>query len=99
MTDHEKLRRLAIEICVKHKMIHSDPDHGASHAAKCGAKLMEAQRIVRRGEWVAWVNANAPVTYSQARKYMLVARRFPELTKEIDLQSVMHLFSDIFCGA
>lgn len=99
MNDTETLKRLAMGIRCKHKMIHSDPDRGGRHAALCGARLMQAQRLVKRGEWVAWVNANAPVTYSQARKYMLIAKRFPEWTKEIDLKSVANLFSDIFCEA
>lgn len=92
----DKLRTLKIEIRVNHKRMHSDPDNAVTHAARCGAKLIEAQRLVKRGEWVAWVNTHAQVSYSRARLYMRLAKAFPELTKEIDFKNVMHIFSQHF---
>lgn len=75
-TGTQALRSLAREIQDEHLMCEQAAESAVEHAIKCGELLIEAKTQVKHGEWLPWLEANAPEHYGadswarQAQKYM-----------------------------
>ena len=49
------------------------------HAKDAGEVLLESKRLIPYGQFTSWVETNCDFSGVQARRYMTIARRWPEL--------------------
>lgn len=77
-------KQLVPQIKAEHRAVVEALESGLDHAIRCGEYLAQARKLIRRGEWEAWVEANCEFGVRTARNYMTVFRRKDELPKRED---------------
>jgi hypothetical protein len=77
-------KQLVPQIKAEHRAVVEALESGLDHAIRCGEYLSQARKLIRRGEWEAWVEANCEFGVRTARNYMTVFRRKDELPKRED---------------
>lgn len=77
-------KQLIPQIKAEHRAVVEALESGLDHAIRCGEHLAKARKLIRRGEWEAWVEANCEFGVRTARNYMTVFRRKDELPKRED---------------
>ncbi|MFG1433377.1 DUF3102 domain-containing protein, partial [Xanthobacter sp. V2C-8] len=83
---------LAREINYAHQQV---VDHGKSmlaYAAEAGRHLIAVKGMLQHGEFKPWIERNCACTYSQAARYMKVAKNLGDKTFEADLDAGIEAF-------
>jgi len=78
-------RQLVPQIKAEHRAVVEALESGLKHAIGCGKYLDKARKLIRRGAWEAWIEANCPFSIRTARNYLRVFRRRGELPKLEDI--------------
>lgn len=69
----EQAKELLPKIKAEHEAAKKDLESGLEHAIKCGKYLSEAKKLVKHGEWEAWVKANCDFSLRTASNYRKVS--------------------------
>lgn len=79
--DRDQLADLAEQANGAHKACEQAARSMLSHARDCGDVLNRAKGYFPHGEWEGWLAENCQFSAGQARRYMRIARSWPELSK------------------
>ena len=79
--DRDQLADFAEQANGAHKACEQAARTMLSHARDCGDVLIRAKEYLRHGEWGGWLAENCQFSAGQARRYMDVARKWPEILK------------------
>src|SRR5258708_1445730 len=73
------LERLATRIRKEQRAIEAAYWSAVDHAMAAGDLLIEAKRKLKHGEWLPWLTIHCEISERVAQKYMLLARKRPEI--------------------
>src|SRR5262249_9250751 len=74
-------KQLVPQIKAEHKAVVEALEGGLKHAIGCGKYLDKARKLIRRGAWEGWVEANCPFSIRTPTNYPTVVRRRAELPR------------------
>jgi hypothetical protein len=83
---------IAEQINEQHRLGCACAETAVRHAIRCGELLIEQQRIVGRGGWVAWIAQHCEFRYSTATRYIAAAKR---AATGVAIHSLSALFHEI----
>lgn len=75
------LLTLAVEIDALNEQANIFANQALVYAAKCGQKLLLAKAQCNHGEFKNWLDGNCKLSYTNAKNYMQLANKMPELSK------------------
>ncbi len=75
------LGTLAVEIDALNEQANIYANQALVYAAKCGQKLLLAKAQCNHGEFKTWLDENCKTSYTNAKNYMRLASKMPELLK------------------
>jgi len=77
----DEAKQFVPQIRAEHRAVVEALEGGLKHAISCGKYLTKARKLIRRGAWEQWVEANCPFSVRTARNYLTVFRRRAELPR------------------
>jgi hypothetical protein len=77
----DELATLAKEVNAEHAAWIAAAKTCLEKANRIGQLLIKAKASCKHGQWTGWVKANLKFSDHQARKYMRIAREWPEISK------------------
>ena len=75
------LSTLAVEIDALNEQANIYANQALVYAAKCGQKLLLAKAQCNHGQFKSWLDENCRTSYTNAKNYMQLASKMPELLK------------------
>jgi Protein of unknown function (DUF3102) len=74
--------KLAIEINLLNEQVIQSRNQTLIYAARAGAKMIEAKKLVGNGNFINWLEKNITVTRQYATNYMKLAKDYPQLLND-----------------
>ena len=84
-TDRERNAQLVVlssELNHEHRLANEHAAQAIGHARRAGELLIQAKAVVTHGSWESWLTEHFAGSARTARRYMRLAKRWPELGSE-----------------